>query len=61
MSVYLRAKFQVSSLILTSFRQGGRGWGNFTNPPQNEPLKGPPTLGLRLNNYIAVLKVTFRT
>ena len=29
MCVYLRAKFQVSSIILTSFRQGG----SFTPPP----------------------------
>ena len=44
MCVYLRAKFQVSSLILTSFRQGE---GNFTpSPPQNETLKSPPKLGL---------------
>ena len=32
MGVYLRAKFDVSSMILTSFRQGG----SFTPPP-------PPT------------------
>ena len=44
MGVYIRAKFEVSSIILTSFRQGG---GNFTPPPpQNEPLKGPPRLAL---------------
>ena len=44
MDVYLRAKFRVSSIILTSFIQGG----NFTPlPPQNEPLKSPPRLGLR--------------
>ena len=47
MGVYFRANFQVSSIILTSFRQGG----NFTPPPpppkpQNEPLKIPPRLGL---------------
>ena len=42
--VYLCAKFEVSSIILTSFRQGG----NFTPlPPQNEPLKSPPRLGLK--------------
>ena len=40
-------KFQVSSIALTSFRQGG----NFTHPPpppppQNEPLKSLPRLGL---------------
>ena len=32
MGVYLQAKFQVSSIILPSFRQGGGG-GNFTPPP----------------------------
>ena len=51
MSVYLRVKFEVSSITLTSFRQGGRGvgeGGSFTpSPPQNEPLKGPPRLGLK--------------
>ena len=47
MCVYLGTKFQVSSVILTSFR-----WGNFTcpsphpPPPQNELLKSPPRLGL---------------
>ena len=30
MGVYLRAKFEVSRIILTGFRQGG----NFTPPPQ---------------------------
>ena len=46
MGVYLRVKFGVSSIILTSFRQEC----NFTSPPppQNEPLKGPPRLG---SNY----------
>ena len=57
MSVYLRAKFEVSSITVTSFglrvlggREGGRGeqWravegsgGSYTFPPQNEPLKCP--------------------
>ena len=48
MGVYLRAKFEVSSIILPAFRQGGGG-GNFTptpTPPQKEPRKSPPTLGL---------------
>ena len=45
MCVYLRAKFEVSSITLTSFRQEG----NFTPPPaQNQPLKSPPRLGLKL-------------
>ena len=50
MGVYLRAKFEVSSIILTGFRQGGGD--NFTlPPPQNKPLKSPPRLGLR-NSYV---------
>ena len=47
MGVYLRTKFEVSSITLTSFRSGGGGGGNFTSPlPQNEPLKDPSRLGL---------------
>ena len=51
MDVYLRPKFEVSSIILTSFRHGkgggGEEGGNFTpSTPQNEPLKSPPRLGL---------------
>ena len=47
--VYLRAKFEVSSIILTSFRQGG----NFTPPPpQNESLKSPPRLGLNSSKHL---------
>ena len=43
MGVYLRAKFEVSSIILTSFRQG-----EVLPPsqPQNKPPKSPPRLGL---------------
>ena len=43
MCVYLRAKFEVCSIILTSFRQG-----DFIPlpPPQIEPLKSPTRLGL---------------
>ena len=49
MCVHLRTKFQVSSTILTSFRQGV----NFTPPsPQNEPLKSPPRLEL---NYVLMI------
>ena len=53
--MYLPAKFEVSSIILTSFRRG------YFNPPththtqhththtrQNEPLKSPPGLGLNI-------------
>ena len=50
MSVYLRAKFEVSSIILTRFRKGVI----LAPPPptpvlfsrQNESLKSPPRLGL---------------
>ena len=49
--VYLRTKFQVSSIILTSFRSGG----HFNPPPpplpptpQNGPRKSPPRLGLKI-------------
>ena len=50
MCVYLRAKFPVSSITQTSFRQRGAGWGggggNFIllppPPPQKEPLKAHP-------------------
>ena len=44
MGVYLRAKFEVSSIILTGFRLGGVILP--PPPPQNEPLKSPPRLGL---------------
>ena len=41
MGVYLRAKFQVSSIILTGFRQGG---GNFTPPsPISKQTPSKPT------------------
>ena len=49
MGVYLRTKFQDCSIIVTSFRQGVGGAGNFILPtplPQNKPLKSPPRLGL---------------
>ena len=47
--LYLRAKFQVSSITLASFRQEV----NFTTPPrpQNEPVKSPPN-GLSVNAEI---------
>ena len=44
MCVYLRPKFEVSSIMQTSFRQVGRG-GNFT--PKNKLLKNPRSLGLK--------------
>ena len=46
MCMYLRAKFEVSSIILTSFRQGG-GIISPPLPPQNEPLKSPSRLRKR--------------
>ena len=50
MAVYLRAKIEVSSIILTSFRQGV-----ILPPPppptQNELLKIPPTLGLKSQHH----------
>ena len=51
MRVYLRTKFQVSSVILTSFRQGV----NLppTPPPQNKPLKSPPRLVLKKRSVIS--------
>ena len=47
MGVYLRVKFEVSSIILTGFRQG------VISPPpprlpQNEPLKSPIRLRLKV-------------
>ena len=49
MCMYLRAKFEVSSIILTSFRKelggGERGWVILSPPTQNEPLKRPTRLG----------------
>ena len=41
MGVYLRSKFEVSSIIIKGFR---KGW--IPPPLPNEPLKSPPRLGL---------------
>ena len=53
--VYLHAKFKVSSIIPTSFRQDGGGIGGgggiLPHPSQNEPLKSQPRLGLRLRIF----------
>ena len=49
MCVYLRTKFQVPGIILTSFIQREIG-ADFTpplSPLQNEPLNSPPRLGLK--------------
>ena len=53
MSVYLRAKSEVSSITLTSFRwrTGGKGGSFISLPPQNKPLKGPPRLGLSNKHF----------
>ena len=48
MCVYLRTKFQASTVILTSFRQGGV----ILLPPQNEPLKSSSRLGLKRICYV---------
>ena len=48
MGVYVRDKFEVSGIILTSFRQGGGVILPPSPPPQNEPLKSPPRLGLNM-------------
>ena len=56
MSVYLHAKFEVSSII-QSFRLGGGG--NFTplpSPPQKGRLKSPPRLNGLTGKAILVLK-----
>ena len=48
MCLYLRSKFQVPRIILTSFRQGVI---LLPTSPQIEPLKGSPRLGLRKKLY----------
>ena len=56
MGVYVRAKFEVSSVILTSFRQ--RGILPPRPPHQDEPLKSPPILRLKgkgLRHYASLL------
>ena len=51
MCVYSRTKFQVSSIILTSFR-----WGEviLPLPTSKRPLKSPPNLGLNLLKVIVL-------
>ena len=47
MRVYLRTKFEVSSTILTSFREEG---DSLPPPPHSKwTLKSPPRLGLKIN------------
>ena len=50
MGVYLRVKFEVSSIVLTDFRQEGVVFLPRQCPPplpQNKPLKSPFISGLR--------------
>ena len=56
MSVNISAKWQVSSVILTSFRHGVTLLQLPTPSPQNEPLKSPTTLGLIDKIYCKKLK-----
>ena len=55
MYVYLRAKFDVSSIILTSFRHGGK-WGGEGGVilPKNDPLKSPPRLELNQQELVLI-------
>ena len=46
--MYLRAKFEVSNIILTYFRQG---YGVIPSTLQNKPLKSPRRLSL-INNLL---------
>ena len=53
MSVYLRAKFQISSVTLMSFRQGRKGgWGNFNprSPTSKRNPKNPTQIRDRREN-----------
>ena len=51
MSVYLRAKFEVSSIILTSFIQGG--WG-VVSPPPLKKLKQKINLAQKRKNLLQI-------
>ena len=59
--LHLPTEFQVSSTNLTNFRQRKgvvRGGGVFfPPPPQNEPLKSPPRLGLNDFECLSLLVV----
>ena len=54
MVLYLRAKFQVSSMILTSFRQRVI---LPQLPPQNKPLTSPPRFRLNKKMIISDMKL----
>ena len=56
MGVYLHAKFEVSSIILTSFRLGGGVILPLPSPPQKELLKSPPRLNGLSGKAILELK-----
>ena len=56
MGVYLCGRFQVSSIILTSFRQGII----YTGPPQNKSLKSSPRSGLKETIEIAVNQIFYK-
>ena len=66
MCVYLRAKFKVSSIVLTSFRQG---WGGVIPPRTSKRIPKIPTrLGLKKctlvigpflsENFVTFLRLT---
>ena len=53
MYLYFRAKFEVSSIILTSFRQG-RGWGgggNFIPPAPSSKRTPNKSTQISVNKY----------
>ena len=57
--MYLSTKFQISSIILTSFRKGGVILPCLP-PPQKEPLKSPPWLGLTGSwSHLSVIESVF--
>ena len=52
MRVHLRAKFEVSSIILTSFRQGWGWGGSFTPPNSKQTPKKPTRIRVKVNSVI---------
>ena len=62
MCLYLRAKFEVSSIILTSFRQGVILLPPPLPhpPPKNETIKSPPRLGLISPVHVKVKKYMYK-
>ena len=51
MCVYLCTKFEASSIILMSFRQGRGVYPPPPGPTSKQPLKNPSRLGLRSDIY----------